>query len=113
VRRCKPRTGQQELIFCSRDRYIDLLAALNTKIVELTGSHLTDYGERSLKRTIAMYEERGWLWFGGGRTQIEATAPRIVEHNGNRLAFVGCNAVNVWVRRLSRGLGTASCDWPA
>jgi len=111
VRRCKPRTGQQELIFCSRDRYIDLLVALNTKIVELTGSHLTDYGERSLKRTIAMYEERGWLWFGGGRTQIEATAPRIVEHNGNRLAFVGCNAVNVWVRRLSRGLGTASCDW--
>ena len=111
VKKCKPRTGQDTLIFCARDRYIELLEALNVKIVELTGSHLTDYGDRSLARTIKMYEERGWLWFGGGRTQIEATAPRFVEHHGNRLAFVGCNAVNAWVRRLSRGLGTAACDW--
>lgn len=110
VKRCKPRSGQDELIFCSRDRYIELLEALNTKIVELTGSHLTDHGDRALKRTIAMYEERGWLYFGGGKTQIEATAPRFVEHHGNRLAFVGCNAVNEWVRHLSRGPGTASCD---
>lgn len=114
VKGCKPLTGQDrsELKFCSRDSYIDLLAELNTRLVELTGSHLTDYGERSLARTIAMYEQRGWVWFGGGRTQIEATAPRIVEHHGNKLAFVGCNAVNSWVRRLSTGLGTASCDWP-
>jgi hypothetical protein len=52
------------------------------------------------------------LWFGGGRTQIEALAPRIVEHNGNKLAFVGCNAVNEWIRKLSRRLGTGACDWP-
>lgn len=113
VEKCKPRTGQDTLIFCARDRYIELLEALDTKIVELTGSHLTDYGERPLKRTIDMYEARGWVWFGGGRTQVEALAPRIVEHNGNRLAFVGCNAVNEWVRHLSRGLGTGACDWPS
>jgi Bacterial capsule synthesis protein PGA_cap len=111
VKTCKPRTGQDTLIFCSRDRYIELLEALHTKIVELTGSHLTDYGDRPLARTIAMYETRSWAWFGGGRTQVEATAPRFVEHHGNRLAFVGCNAVNAWVRHLSRGLGTAACDW--
>ena len=113
VRGCKPETGQDkaELKFCARDRYIELLAALNTKLVELTGSHLTDYGKRAMARTIAMYEKRGWLWFGGGRTQIEASAPRIVEHHGNRLAFVGCNAVNWWVKAISPGLGTANCDW--
>lgn len=112
VKKCKPRTGQTELIFCSRDRYIELLEALNTKIVELTGSHLTDYGDRPFERTLAMYEERGWLYFGGGRTQIDATAPKFLEHHGNRIAFVGCNAVNEWVRHLSRGHGTAACDRP-
>lgn len=111
VKKCKPRTGQDTLIFCSRDRYIALLETLHASIIELTGSHLTDYGDRPLARTIAMYEARGWAWFGGGRTQVEATAPRFVEHHGNRLAFVGCNAVNAWVRHLSRGLGTAACDW--
>lgn len=113
VRDCKPQTGQDKpkLKFCSRDRYVELLEALNTKLVELTGSHLTDYGQRALARTIKMYEKRGWTWFGGGRTQIEASEPRIVEHNGNRLAFVGCNAVNWWVDAISSGLGTANCDW--
>jgi len=113
VRGCKPQTGQDktELKFCSRDRHIKLLEALNTKLVELTGSHLTDYGSRAMARTIQMYEKRGWLWFGGGRTQIEASEPRIVEHHGNRLAFVGCNAVNWWVKAISPGLGTANCDW--
>jgi hypothetical protein len=113
VRGCDPKTGQEKekLKFCSRDRYIELLAALDTDLVELTGSHLTDYGQRAMARTIRMYEKRGWQWFGGGRTQIEASAPRFVEHNGNRLAFVGCNAVNWWVRAISSGIGTANCDW--
>lgn len=112
VKDCKPRTGQKELIFCARDRYIALLEALGVSLVELTGSHLTDYGHRSLERTIDMYEARGWQWYGGGRTQVEATAPRIVEHHGNRLAFVGCNAVNWWINAIGPGSGTADCDWP-
>ena len=113
VRNCKPRTGQDgPFVFCSRDRYVDLLEALNTKIVELTGSHLTDYGNRPFERTLAMYEQRDWLYFGGGRTQIDATAPKFLEHHGNRIAFVGFNAVNEWVRHLSRGHGTAACDRP-
>ena len=89
VPHCKPWTGQKstELKFCSRDSYIDLLAALHITIVELTGSHLLDYGHASLERTLDMYEKRGWVWFGGGRTQIEATAPRFIDDNGNRLAF--------------------------
>ena len=112
VRDCHPRTGQHTLIFCARDRYIAVLEALHATLIELTGNHLRDYGARSLERTIAMYEQRGWTWFGGGRTQIEATTPRLVEDHGNRLAFVGCNAVNWWIRAISPGLGVASCDWP-
>lgn len=112
VKGCKPRTGQKELIFCARDRYVELLEALHVTLIELTGSHLIDYGHRSLERTIDMYEQRGWRWFGGGRTQLEASEPRIVEDHGNKLAFVGCNAVNWWIKAIYTGSGTANCDWP-
>jgi poly-gamma-glutamate capsule biosynthesis protein CapA/YwtB (metallophosphatase superfamily) len=111
VKNCNPATGQQALVFCSREHYVDLLAALGVDIIELTGSHLKDYGSTPLKRTIRMYEKRGWKWYGGGRTQIEATEPRIVEHHGHRFAFVGCNAVAWWIKAISTGLGVASCDW--
>ena len=112
VATCQPWTGQtRPLRFCARDRYIELLEALHTAIVELTGSHLVDYGTRSLERTLDMYEQRGWVWFGGGRTQIDATTPRLVEDHGNRLAFVGCNAVNWWIRAICPGPGVASCDY--
>lgn len=110
---CKPWTGQgaHELKFCSRDRYIELLAALHITIVELTGSHLLDYGHAALERTLDMYARRGWVWFGGGRTQIEATAPRLVEDHGNKLAFLGCNHVNWWIERIFVGSGGANCDY--
>lgn len=111
VRRCNPRSGQQKLVFCSRDRYIELLESLNTRLIELTGSHLLDYGSRALERTIDQYQRRGWIWFGGGRTQLDATEPRLVEHHGNRLAFVGCNAVAAWIHAIGPGPGVAACDW--
>jgi poly-gamma-glutamate synthesis protein (capsule biosynthesis protein) len=111
VRDCDPSKGPRELSFCTRERDIALLEAVNTKIVELTGSHLSDYGQRWLDHSIDMYAKRGWVWFGGGRTQIKATAPRIVEHNGNRLAFLGCNAVGTWLHAISTRAGVAACDW--
>jgi len=71
VPQCKPWSGQaaNELKFCACDRYIDVLAALHVSIIEITGSHLLDYGHRALERTLDMYEQRGWVWFGGGRTR--------------------------------------------
>ena len=111
VRRCDPSTGKTERTFCSREEYIELLEAIDADIVELTGTHLHDYGRKWIDHTIDMYEERGWAWFGGGRTQIEATEPRIVEHAGNYLAFLGCNAVGTRLHSLTAGAGIAGCDW--
>jgi len=42
---------------------------------------------------------------------LDATEPRLVEHHGNKLAFVGCNAVAAWIRAVGQGAGVASCDW--
>lgn len=116
LRDCDPINGPtkepDDLTFCAKDGYIEVLEQLGTDIIELTGSHLIDYGSYSLKRTIKMYEQRGWKWFGGGRTQLEATEPLVVEHHGNRLAFLGCNAIGTWLHAISKGAGVAACDWP-
>ncbi len=113
VRDCDPlekAAGEHDdLVFCSKDKYIEALDLIGTDLVELTGSHLSDYG--ALPRTIEMYRKRGWVWFGGGRTQLEATEPRILEHRGHRFAFLGCNAVGTWLHAVSTGYGVAACDW--
>ena len=96
--------------FCSKESYIELLEKSHTKIVELTGSHLHDYGRDWIDHTIAMYEKRGWIWFGGGRNQVEATAPRLLEHKGNKLAFLGCNMPHTDNKVISSGSGVAACD---
>lgn len=107
---CEPKADRSERLFCSRDAYIELLAALHVNIVELTGSHLIDFGTSKLRRTIEMYETRGWRFFGGGRDQIEATRPLLVEHNGNKLAFLGCNAPRSENETIRNGPNVAFCD---
>ncbi len=94
-------------LMCGREEHIAALEASHAKIIELTGSHLGDFGKRWIAHTLAMYETRGWVWFGGGRNQREATAPRIVEHAGNRIAFLGCNAPQS--KQIVDGPGPAAC----
>lgn len=109
---CKTGDGKPTREFCAKERYIRLLEKAHASIIELTGSHLHDFGHAWITHTVAMYEQRGWLWFGGGRSQIEATEPRTLEHHGNKLAFLGCNApVTDW-RALRRGPGVGGCDLP-
>ena len=79
--------------FCSRDAYFELLKNLGVDVVELTGNHLNDYGREPLARTLDLYAGAGMQWFGGGRDLADASRALVLEHNGNRVAFVGCNPV--------------------
>ena len=81
----------ESLFFCSNPRYIALLEDVGVDIVELTGNHLLDYGPADLLTTLEMYDRLGWKYFGGGRDLQAALQPALVEHNGNKLAFIGCN----------------------
>lgn len=102
--------------FCSRDPYFDLIKHLGIDVIELTGNHLNDYGREPLSRTIDMYEAAGMQWFGGGRDLTDAGRPAIFEHNGNRIAFVGCNPVgpaNDWALADAAGSRPCSGDLPA
>lgn len=80
------------LVFCSQNEYIELLEYIGTDVVELTGDHFQDWGAEAMLNTLQMYQERGWPYYGGGANIEEAQEAAILEHNGNRFAFVGCNA---------------------
>jgi poly-gamma-glutamate synthesis protein (capsule biosynthesis protein) len=78
--------------FCSHDNYIRLLEEIGANVIELTGNHLGDKGAQWVDHSLEMYRERGWHWFGGGATYDTAIQPLKLEHNGNRIAFIGCNS---------------------
>ncbi len=80
------------LVFCSQPDYIELLESIGTDVVELSGDHFQDWGPEATLYTIDLYEGRGWPYYGGGRNAADAMQPVLFEHNGNRIAFTGCNA---------------------
>ncbi len=86
-----PSTTQDSLVFCSNPSYIDLLKAVGTDIIELSGDHFMDYGKDATLYTLQMYKDLGWPYFAGGANAEEARQPVKLENNGNRIAFMGCN----------------------
>ncbi len=93
------------LVFCSKPEYINLLESVGTDVVELTGDHFRDWGADAMLYTLNMYDERGWKYYGGGHNLAEGQAPALFEHNGNKIAFLGCNA-------KPEGYATADEDSP-
>lgn len=79
------------LVFCSKPSYIALLEAVGTDLVELTGDHFGDWGADAMRYTLDMYNQRGWPTYGGGLNAELARQPLLMENNGNKLAFLGCN----------------------
>ena len=97
--------------FCSRDSYFALIEDVGADVIELTGNHLNDWGGENTLRTIAMYEAAGMQTFGGGGNLAEAAQPALFEHNGNKIAFVGCNHFGpafAWATETSPG--SRPCD---
>jgi hypothetical protein len=108
----KPDPLTESLVFCSDPRYIALLENVGVDIVELTGNHMLDYGPTDMLMTLDMYDRRGWKYFGGGRDLQASLQPALVEHNGNKLAFIGCNFAGPssdWAK-VTRP-GSAPCDF--
>jgi len=101
-----------KLIFCSKDEYVELLKAVGTDVVELTGDHFEDWGPDAMLHTLELYEELGWLYYGGGRNLEEAKKPVKLEVNGTKIAFLGCNAKEwTYSNATEEKPGNLPCDW--
>lgn len=102
---------RKEMRFCSDPGYIETLKLMGVDVVELTGNHLLDWGPEAFFETLAVYEENGIETYGGGRTIEDAEKPLVIEHNGNKIAFLGCNLPgpeNNWVS--DERPGSLPCD---
>ena len=86
-----PDPNQESLYFCSKDEYIKLLETVGTDIVELSGDHFGDWGPEAMLHSLTLYRERNWLTYGGGESLSAGLQPVFIEHNGNKIAFIGCN----------------------
>jgi len=107
----KPDPNSTSMRFCADPSYIQILKDLGINVVELTGNHENDYGPEHFAQTIATYNELGWTIFGGGLTPEDARKPALIENNGNKIAFIGCNPVGPsgdWV--TDTHAGAAKCD---
>ncbi len=109
-----PDPDQPDLYFCSDDRYLELLEYIGTDIVELSGDHFGDWGDQAMYHTLQLYEEQGWHTYGGGKTLEEGLQPIRFEHNGNRFAFIGCNAKTgkKYATASDTKPGAARCNFP-
>lgn len=98
--------------FCSLPENIQLFEDLDVNVIELTGNHLLDYGHQPLTFSLELYAQHGWGTFGGGATAMQAREPLLVEKNGNKIAFIGCNnSDNAREWATDEQPGAAHCDF--
>ena len=82
---------RKEMRFCSDPSYLGLLKYIGANVIELTGNHLLDWGPEPFQFTLKLYKDNSLPYYGGGEDLSDARKPLEVDHNGNRLVFIGCN----------------------
>ena len=111
---CPPQTiDMKGLQFCSDPHFIGLLKYAGVDVVELTGNHLIDYGPQSFLDTLSLYRQNNILYYGGGADLDEARKPLLIQNHGNKIAFIGCNTVNIgqYPTAAQDRPGAAPCDY--
>ncbi|MFH1584347.1 MAG: CapA family protein [Actinomycetota bacterium] len=115
VENCQGRTSKElieKLIFCSEPEYIELLKYVGADIIELTGNHMNDYGYKAMQYSLSLYEKEKMFYYAGGKNKEKAQTPLLIESNGNKFAFIGCNYWGpdyVWA--TDENPGAAKCDY--
>lgn len=92
VEGCVANTDPENFNFCSKPEYVETLRASGADIIGMTGNHQNDFGRENALASLTMYDAWGLPYYGGGKTLEDAFKPLIIEHNGNRLAFLGANS---------------------
>ena len=108
----QPDPASVSLRFCSAPGNMALLEDVGIDVIELTGNHVVDWGREAFLQTLDLYRLAGMEYFGGGADLAESLQPLLVEHNGNRLAFLGCNPAGPSFAWATETLpGAAPCDY--
>lgn len=106
-----PDPNQYKQIFCSRPRYIELLTDIGTDVVELSGDHFADYTDVAMYETLAIYNENDLPYYGGGQNTEDGRKPLLLEVNGNKIMFIGCNYKEIYASATDTEPGSVACDF--
>ncbi|MEY2817448.1 MAG: hypothetical protein RL275_911, partial [Chloroflexota bacterium] len=108
-----PTPGYKNFILCSDPKYMELLNYVGTDIIELTGDHFADRGTQAMLDTLQMYRDNNIPYYGGGANEEEGRKPVLMEVNGNKIAFMGCNGKisYTFVKATDTQPGAADCDY--
>ena len=108
---CQTNTSANNLTFCSKPEYMAALDAVGVDVIGLTGNHQNDYGAEDALISLKIYADANLPVYGGGKNKEEAFAPLYLEHNGNRLAFLGANSYGpTFAWATDDGPGSAEFD---
>ncbi|MBI2331099.1 MAG: CapA family protein [Chloroflexi bacterium] len=109
----EPTPGYKNFILCSDPKYFELLQYVGMDIVELTGDHFADRGTQAMLDTLQMYRDNNIPYYGGGANEDEGRKPVLMEVNGNKIAFMGCNGKvsYTFVKATATQPGAANCDY--
>ena len=106
-----PNFSYTNLLLCSDPKYLDLFLDIGTDIVELTGDHFADRGVNAMLETLAIYKKNNLPYYGGGANSEEARQPILMNVNGNKIAFMGCNGKLKYAKATDTTPGAADCDY--
>jgi poly-gamma-glutamate synthesis protein (capsule biosynthesis protein) len=106
-----PDPNQEGLVFCSDPDYIQLLTVIGTDVIELSGDHFADYGQNAMFETINIYKANHLPYYGGGLNVEDGRKPLLLEVNGNKLMFIGCNYKVDYASATDTIPGSVPCDF--
>lgn len=86
-----PVLGTGSVVFCADPKYFDLLTSVGVDVIENTGNHMNDWGTEPFVYTLDLFHANNIPYYGGGYDVEDAAHPIVIEHNGNRIGFAGCN----------------------
>jgi poly-gamma-glutamate synthesis protein (capsule biosynthesis protein) len=85
---CEVNNSANNLTLCSHTSYLEVLKAIGTDIVGLSGNHVNDFGYEGARKSLTFYHDNHIPIYGSGFNIEEACQPLFWNHNGNTFAFV-------------------------
>jgi hypothetical protein len=106
-----PDPNQRDQVFCSDPRYIELLVDVGTDVIELSGDHFADYKVDAMYETLDIYKQYDLPYYGGGYNVSDGRKPLLLEVNGNKIMFIGCNYKTIYASARETVPGSVVCDF--
>ena len=107
-----PDPNEARQIFCSAPRYMALINDMGTDVMELSGDHFADYEATAMYETLDIYKKNNVAYYGGGYNVEDGRKPLLMEVNGNKIMFIGCNYKTIYASATDTVPGAVPCDFP-